>query len=126
MTTRISRAIVWSALLLLAACAVSRSFVEEARTMKSTQAAFNQSKHDIYHVYSEALKRQPDLIGKTIFRIVVSADGIVVQSTVVETTLDDKAVNATVNDIIRGMDFGSVRQPESVVIHYPIEFLPKK
>jgi len=119
------RILVSGVLLLLMACAANQNYIEGTRTIKSIQAAFDQSKYDIYRVYSEALEQNPGLLGKTIFRVTVSADGDVVQSTVVESTLNDTRITSAVNQIIYRMNFGRVRQTGNVTFTYPIDFIPR-
>jgi uncharacterized protein len=100
------------------------TYVEEARTKKSIQAAFDRAKNDIYRVYAEALRRNPDLLGKTIYRITVGAEGHVVEITVKESSLKDAQVSGAISDIIAKMDFGKVHRAGNVTFMYPLEFLP--
>jgi uncharacterized protein len=100
------------------------TYVEETRTKKSIQAAFDRSKNDIYRVYAEALRHNPELLGKTIYRIMVDAEGRVVEVTIKESSLKDAQVNGAISNIIAKMDFGKVRRAGNVTFMYPLEFLP--
>jgi hypothetical protein len=111
---------------LLSACVSSSGFVEDTRTMGSIQAAFDRSKHAIYHVYAEALKRNPGLTGRVVYRITVNADGKVVNSVVIKSLIDDPEVPVAINQIILGMSFGKVRHRGNVTFNYPMDFIPKK
>ena len=112
--------------MILSACAHAAAYVEESRTLKSVNAAFERSKHDIYKVYSSALRSKPDLQGRVLFRITLDSNGHAGKVSVTESTLDDNEVLRQVSGIIASMDFGKVRRVGSVVVTYPIEFLPKE
>lgn len=111
---------------ILSSCAHETAYVEESRTLKSVNAAFERNKHDIYRIYSKALRSKPDLQGRAVFRIIIDSNGYVGKVSVSESTLDDNEVLHQVSGILAGMNFGKVRRIGSVVVAYPIEFLPKE
>ena len=111
---------------ILSACVHADAYVEENRTLKSVNAAFERNKQDIYEVYSKALRSKADLRGRAMFRITIDSNGRVAEVSVAQATLDDNAVLRQVSGIIARMDFGKVRRAGSVVVTYPIDFLPKK
>lgn len=115
--------------LLISACATHEPQtvsvpIPETRTLESVQFTFDRSRHKIYQVYSNRLKTKPGLKGRVVFRFTVAANGTVVQTGIVDSTLNDREVESGINAVIAALDFGPVRSPEKVTMSYPIDFLP--
>jgi TonB family protein len=118
-----------SCALLISACATHEpqtapAPIPETRTLENIQLTFDRSRHKIYHVYSNRLKTRPGLKGRVVFRFTVAANGTVVQTGIVDSTLNDREVESGINAVIAALDFGPVRSPEKMTISYPIDFLP--
>jgi TonB family protein len=94
------------------------------RTLQDVKDTFDRSKGEIYAVYNNRLKTKPDLKGRIVYRITVASNGTVVQTSVLESTLNDAEIENKVKAIITNIDFGPARSSGYMSIAYPVEFLP--
>jgi len=120
----------WAALLggviLVSACAMTpeRPPIQETRTLDSIRMTFDRNRGDLYAIYHEHLDKKPQLTGKIMLQLVISPDGYVVQSEIVQSTVGDDQFASAIRNVASSFDFGPVRQPGNMAITYPIEFFP--
>ncbi|MBI3188259.1 MAG: AgmX/PglI C-terminal domain-containing protein [Gammaproteobacteria bacterium] len=107
--------------LLLNACATAP--IEDVRSDASIQATFEREKVKIYRIYQKSLRQAPDTETKTLFKITIGKEGNVVESLVIKSTLNNQ-VTSDINEVIKKMDFGKVREDKNILIYYPITWYP--
>ncbi len=96
----------------------------EARTDDNVAAVFAQHKEAIYLLYKDALKKKPGLTGKVVLKITIDADGNIIKSAVVESTLGDSDLLARLSELVSEMKFGRVTLRSNTTFLYPMEFIP--
>ncbi len=98
------------------AAARTRSKEELRRTMDANKAA-------IYSIYNRALRRKPSLQGSITPELVIEASGSVSRCSVVESTLNEPALEQKICNRLRLVDFGAKPGVDRTTIRYPIELL---
>lgn len=93
-----------------------RSREELRRTMDANKAA-------IYSIYNRALRKQPSLQGQITPELVIEASGAVSSCSVVESTLNEPALEQKICSRLRLVNFGAKPGVEQTTIRYPIELL---
>lgn len=100
-----------------ASAARTRSREELRRTMDANKAA-------IYSIYNRELRRKPSLQGRITPELVIEPDGAVSACSVVESTLNEPALERKICNRLRLVNFGAKPGVERTTIRYPIELLP--
>ena len=93
-----------------------RSEAEIQRTMEANKGA-------LYSIYQRALRQNPAMQGKVVFKIVIAASGEVTECDVVSSELGDPDLERKLALRIKRIDFGA-KNAETTSITYPIDFLP--
>ncbi len=93
-----------------------RSEDEIKKTMMANYSAIDS-------IYQRALRKNPFLQGKVLFRIVIEPDGSVSECTVLESELNDESLERKLALRIKRIDFGA-KDVETTSIDFPINFLP--
>lgn len=93
-----------------------RSEDEIKKTMMANYSAIDS-------IYQRALRKNPFLQGKVLFRIVIEPDGSVSECTVLESELNDESLERKLALRITRIDFGA-KDVETTGIDFPINFLP--
>ncbi len=94
----------------------SRSEDEIARVMRANQGV-------IFTNYQRALRKNPLLQGKVVFRIVIEPDGSVSDCQVIDSGLGDAKLERKLALRIKRINFGA-KDVDTTVIDFPIDFLP--
>jgi len=100
--------------------------LDETRTYANVSAVFNKHEGEFYSVYNKALRDNPTLEGKTAFEIAITQEGKVVGCNIIimKSTLLDKNLINQICGVISRLSFGKVRNPDTLIVTYPIEFSP--
>ena len=93
-----------------------RSESEIQRTMEANKGA-------LYSIYQRALRQNPAMQGKVVFKITIAPSGEVTDCTVVSSELGDSDLDRKLALRIKRIDFGA-KNAEVTSITYPIDFLP--
>lgn len=93
-----------------------RSREELRRTMDANKAA-------IYSIYNRALRKKPSLQGQITPELVIESSGAVSSCSVVESTLNEPALEQKICSRLRLVDFGARPGVDQTTIRYPIELL---
>ena len=93
-----------------------RSEDEIARIMRANQGV-------IFTNYQRALRKNPLLQGKVVFRIVIEPDGSVSECTILDSELGDPKLERKLALRIKRINFGA-KDVETTTIDFPIDFLP--
>ena len=91
--------------------------------MESIRRVFEQHKGAIYAIYNRALRRDPEIMGKYVFHIVIEPSGVISSIKLVSSELGNSSLEQKLLARIRGIDFG----PEDVLatpVNYKFDFLP--
>lgn len=94
----------------------TRSKEELRRTMDANKSA-------IYSIYNRELRRKPSLQGSITPELVIEESGAVSSCSVVESTLNEPALETRICNRLRLVDFGQRPGVEKTTIRYPIELL---
>ena len=98
------------------AAASKRSREELRRTMDANKSA-------IYSIYNRELRRKPSLQGSVTPELVIESSGAVSSCSVVESTLNEPALEKKICNRLRLVDFGARPGVDRTTIRYPIELL---
>lgn len=93
-----------------------RSREELRRTMDANKSA-------IYSIYNRELRRKPSLQGSVTPELVIEESGAVSSCSVVESTLNEPALEKKICNRLRLVDFGARPGVDRTTIRYPIELL---
>lgn len=94
----------------------TRSKEELRRTMDANKSA-------IYSIYNRELRRKPSLQGSITPELVIEPSGAVSSCSVVESTLNEPALENKICNRLRLVDFGARPGVDQTKIRYPIELL---
>ena len=98
------------------AAASKRSREELRRTMDANKSA-------IYSIYNRELRRKPSLQGSVTPELVIEENGAVSSCSVVESPLNEPALEKKICNRLRLVDFGARPGVDRTTIRYPIELL---
>ena len=76
-------------------------------------------KQQIRFCYEQGLRRRPDLSGRVAVRFVISGRGVVINSTVLDTSLGDPGVEKCITDAVRRFVFPKPEDGGVVLVTYP-------
>ncbi|MGD8719131.1 MAG: AgmX/PglI C-terminal domain-containing protein [Candidatus Zixiibacteriota bacterium] len=91
------------------------------RTIADVEEVMAKYQEDIVKLYRDHLKVAPDIAGRVLTAFVVSADGSVVSSSVIDSTTDDDAFDAALGDLIKTFKFPSISAGQLEIV-YPFVF----
>ena len=94
-----------------------------SRSYEDIQIVFDRNKGTIYSLYNRALRKNPDLQGKMVIRLTITASGKITHIALVSSELGDPALEQKLLRRIKMFNFGA-KQVEDVTVNYPIDFLP--
>jgi len=84
---------------------------------------FDQNKSKLYSLYSRARRKNPGLKGKIVFQLTIAASGKVTSIIIESSELNNTALEKSLLSRIKMFNFGALNT-ETLVVTYPIEFLP--
>jgi len=94
----------------------SRSHEEIRKVMDRNKAA-------IYNIYNRALRKNPALEGKVVFKLEIDSTGKVISAQIVSSDLNDPALERRLLARIRLINFGS-KDVLKTTLNYDMDFLP--
>jgi len=94
------------------------------RTDEEIQIVFDRYKATLYRIYNNELRKDPTLRGKMLMRIRIEPNGEVSMCNVESTDLASPELVAKIVERIRRFNFGPKEGVQSMIILYPIDFLP--
>lgn len=94
-----------------------------ARSIEEIQLVFDRNKAAIYSIYNRALRENPALQGKVVLKITITSAGRVSACQLISTELNSPGLERKIIMRVRLFDFGA-KDVETMVVTYPIEFLP--
>lgn len=93
------------------------------RSDSNIRSVMDRNKSTIYSIYNRALRRQADLEGKFVVRLVIEPSGKVSSATVVDSELNNKALEKKLLTRIRLINFGA-KNVVQTTIDYTLNFFP--
>ncbi len=94
------------------------------RTSEEIQMVFDRHKGAVYRIYNRALRKNPTLRGKVVLEITILPSGKVEKVHIVSSQLKDKKLERKLAARIKMFNFGNKEDIDTVVVTYPIDFLP--
>lgn len=94
------------------------------RSRESIQAVFDQNKGAIYAIYNRALRSNPDLQGKVVFRLQINAQGQVTECRIVSSELKDVVLTQKLITRIKRFDFGVIAGAQPWSDNFFLDFIP--
>ena len=94
-----------------------------ARTQEEIQLVFDRNKGAIDRIYNRALRRDPTLQGKVVFKITIAPSGRVVRISIVSSELNNPALEKRLLARIKLFNFGA-KDVATTTVTYPVVFLP--
>jgi TonB family protein len=101
----------------------SKSDRNAARSQEDIQIVFDKHKGAIFNIYNRALRSDPSLEGKVVFRLTIAPSGQVTAISVVSSDLGNEALERKLLARIKMINFGA-KPVDTVTLTYPIDFLP--
>jgi len=94
-----------------------------SRSNEDIRKVMDANKNAIFAIYNRALRSNPALEGKMVFKIVIEPSGQVSDATIVSSELDDPALERKLLARIRLINFGA-RDVLRTTLNYSFDFLP--
>jgi hypothetical protein len=98
--------------------------VELARSHEEIQAAFWRQRTRLFDIYRKYLKKNPNLKGKMMLRLMIERNGTVSTCEVESTNIQSHALVEDVVQAVKQFYFGDKPSARRTQIAYPIEFRP--
>jgi outer membrane biosynthesis protein TonB len=93
-----------------------RSLAEIQRVIEANKAA-------IFSIYQRALRKNPSLQGKVVFKLIIEPSGIVSECQITSSELGDSKLERKLTLRLKRINFGA-KDVETTHLDYPINFLP--
>lgn len=93
------------------------------RSLEEVQVVFDRAKGSFYAMYNRALRSNPALRGKVVVKLTIAPDGSVTDASIVNSELNDPALEQKIVSRVRLLRFGAKSVPEAT-FEYPIFFEP--
>ncbi len=94
-----------------------------SRSIEDVRLVFERNKGAIYAIYNRALRDDPTLQGKVVFKLTISPSGEVTDLRIEASELKNSDLERKLLARIRQFDFGA-KQVETLIATYPVDFLP--
>lgn len=94
-----------------------------ARSREAMRQTMDQQKAAIYSIYNRELRRKPSLRGTVTPELVIEETGAVSDCSIVESTLDEPALEQRICMRLRLVDFGASPGSGTTRLRYPIELV---
>jgi TonB family protein len=101
----------------------SKSDRNASRSQEDIQIVFDKHKGAIFNIYNRALRSDPSLEGKVVFRLTIAPSGQVTAISVVSSDLGNETLERKLLARIKMINFGA-KPVDTVTLTYPIDFLP--
>lgn len=93
------------------------------RSREEIRKVMDQNKAAIYAIYNRALRKNPALEGKVVFKLEINSQGQVVAASIVSSDLQDPALERKLLARIRLINFGA-KDLLKTTLNYNMDFLP--
>lgn len=93
------------------------------RSREEIRKIMDQNKGAIYAIYNRALRENPALEGKVVFKLEIDSSGKVVSAVIVSSELNDPDLESRLIARIRLINFGS-KDVQKTTLNYDMDFLP--
>ncbi len=100
-----------------------RDKANRGRSLNEISRIMNANYAGIFTVYQRALRRNPLLQGKVVFKMTIDPSGKVTDCKVIESQLDNPKLERKLALRIKSINFGA-KDVETTIIDFPIDFLP--
>jgi TonB family protein len=94
-----------------------------ARSQEDIQIVFDRHKGAIFNIYNRALRKDPSLEGKVVFRLTIAPSGQVTDIGIESSELGNPALERKLMARIKMINFGA-KAVDTAILTYPIDFLP--
>ncbi|HEB59352.1 MAG TPA: TonB family protein [Gammaproteobacteria bacterium] len=94
-----------------------------SRTDEDIQLVFDRYKGAIDRIYNKALRRDPTLQGKIVFKLTIAPSGKVTKISIVSSEMNNPALEKRLMTRIKLFNFGA-KPVGTVTVTYPVVFLP--
>jgi len=94
-----------------------------SRSQEDIQIVFDRNKGAIFNIYNRALRQDPSLEGKVVFRLTIAPSGQVTAISIETSELANPALESKLLARIKMINFGA-KPVDTVSLTYPIDFLP--
>lgn len=105
------------------ATATATDSKKPSRTYEEVSLVFDRNKGSFYSLYSRALRKDPTLQGKVVLEITIAPSGKVTACKVIESELKNPRLERKLVSRVKMLNFGE-RDVETLIVTYPIDFLP--
>jgi TonB family protein len=95
-----------------------------SRPYEEIELVFQKNKGRIFSLYNRALRRDPSLQGKIVLELTILPNGTVKSVRIVSSELNNKKLEESLRLRVKGFRFKSRPNVETLVVKYPIDFLP--
>lgn len=102
---------------------VQQASMTVRRGMNTIRQVFDGQKTALYSLYRRALRQDPTLAGKVVLELDIEPDGRVSRCEVVNSELDNPALEARLASRVLLFNFGA-EEVERRTVRFPVEFLP--
>lgn len=96
---------------------------ETQRSREELRRTMDANKSAIYSIYNRALRKKPSLQGQITPELVIESNGVVSNCSVVDSTLNEPALEQKICSRLRLVNFGARPGVDRTTIRYPIELL---
>jgi protein TonB len=93
------------------------------RSLEEIKLVFDRNKGAIYTIYNRMLRNDPALQGKVVLKLTIAPSGQVLDCKIVSSELRSPELERKLVARIKQFDFG-VKKVDTMVVTYPIDFLP--
>ena len=100
-----------------------RTSSKPQRSLEDVQLVLDQNKGAIYALYQRALRKDPGLRGKVVLEITIAPDGTVDEVKIISSELEAPSLMKRLTRRVKLFKFGD-KPVETLVVTYPIDFLP--
>ena len=107
----------------LSARAGRSTAVQASRAIEDVRLVFDRNKGSIFSIYNRALREEPALQGKVVFKLTIAPSGGVEDCHIVSSELKAPELEAKLLARVRLLDFGA-KDVNSLTLNYPVDFLP--
>jgi len=94
------------------------------RSRENIQQVFDKNKGAIYAIYNRALRSNPDLEGKVVFKLSISQEGKVTQCEIYSSDLKASKLERKLVSRIKLFDFGVIKNAETWNDSFYLDFIP--
>jgi TonB family protein len=94
-----------------------------SRSQEDIQIVFDRHKGAIFNIYNRALRKDPSLEGKVVFRLTIAPSGQVTDIRIESSELGNPTLEHKLMARIKMINFGA-RAVDTAILTYPIDFLP--